>query len=152
MKVSSETAAASGRFPSPEPWVPVAQAPATEMCGSEPRLCSAFPSACSAAVTSPYRSPAEIVTAESSIVITRGRSSTETSVPEVSAIRLNECPVPSTRTFSDELTSSCNASTESGAWTSEEKVMFPAQFVPIVHTFRSPGSLLQAAFHTDSLG
>ena len=27
----------------PEPWVPVAAAPAMEMCGSEPRLCSAQP-------------------------------------------------------------------------------------------------------------
>ena len=32
-------------FASPDPWVPVAVAPATEMCGSEPVLCSAKPCA-----------------------------------------------------------------------------------------------------------
>ena len=30
-------------LPLPDPWVPVAVAPAMEMCGSEPRLCSAQP-------------------------------------------------------------------------------------------------------------
>ena len=40
---SSTADTAVDRMPlrSPEPWVPVAVAPATEMCGSEPVLCSA---------------------------------------------------------------------------------------------------------------
>jgi len=41
----SRAATAAARFwlAGPEPWVPVAQAPATEMCGSEARLRSAKP-------------------------------------------------------------------------------------------------------------
>jgi hypothetical protein len=44
--VTSSTArTAVARLPLriPEPWVPVAQAPATEMCGSDPRFGSAQP-------------------------------------------------------------------------------------------------------------
>ena len=43
---SSSAATAVARLPlaSPEPCVAVATAPATEMCGSEARLCSASPS------------------------------------------------------------------------------------------------------------
>ncbi len=55
---------AVARFPlvGPEPWVAVAHEPATEMCGSEPRLCSASPAAWSRSLSSPYRTPAETVT------------------------------------------------------------------------------------------
>ena len=38
---------------SPDPWVPVAQAPATEMCGSEARLWRAKPAACRTGARSP---------------------------------------------------------------------------------------------------
>ena len=46
---TARTAVGSEPLRMPEPCVPVAQAPATEMCGSEPRLCRAIPLACSAA-------------------------------------------------------------------------------------------------------
>lgn len=41
------------RFPFPEPWVPVALAPPTEMWGSEPMLGSARPRSCAATASSP---------------------------------------------------------------------------------------------------
>ena len=52
---SSRPATAVARLPlaSPEPCVAVATAPATEMCGSEARLCSARPSGASASARSP---------------------------------------------------------------------------------------------------
>ena len=50
---SAATAVARLRLASPEPWVAVATAPATEMCGSEARLCSATPSRSSAPASSP---------------------------------------------------------------------------------------------------
>jgi hypothetical protein len=40
---SAETALDKFLFVSPEPWVPVLQAPAIEMCGNEARLCKANP-------------------------------------------------------------------------------------------------------------
>ena len=51
--IEVDTAVARLPLPSPEPWVPVSHAPATEMCGSDARLGSARPAACSAAATSP---------------------------------------------------------------------------------------------------
>ena len=59
--VTSSTAATddeSGRLPSPEPCVPVATAPATEMCGSDGRFGSANPAASRTGAISPYRRPA----------------------------------------------------------------------------------------------
>ena len=50
---SAATAVARLPFVSPEPWVAVATAPATEMWGSEARLCSASPSGSSASASSP---------------------------------------------------------------------------------------------------
>ena len=50
---SATTAVARIPLASPDPWVPVAVAPAIEMCGSEPVLCSAKPWECSAAANSP---------------------------------------------------------------------------------------------------
>jgi hypothetical protein len=46
----STAATGDARHPlaSPDPWVPVATDPATEMCGSDPRLGSAHPRSCSA--------------------------------------------------------------------------------------------------------
>jgi hypothetical protein len=51
----SRPASAADRIwlPLPEPWVPVAVAPAMEMCGSEPRLCSAQPRSWSHAASAP---------------------------------------------------------------------------------------------------
>ena len=47
---------AVARFPtrSPEPCVPVAIAPPTEMCGRDARLCSASPCSCSTGASRPY--------------------------------------------------------------------------------------------------
>ncbi len=53
MTVSAATAVASERFASPDPCVPVATAPATEMWGSEARLASAHPRAWSCLEISP---------------------------------------------------------------------------------------------------
>ena len=53
MSSSPTTSPASERVPSPEPWVPVATAPATEMCGREAMAVSARPRACRSAATSP---------------------------------------------------------------------------------------------------
>ena len=38
---TAPTAVGSEPLRLPDPWVPVDAAPATEMCGSDPRLCSA---------------------------------------------------------------------------------------------------------------
>ena len=43
---TERTAAASSALPSPEPWVAVAQAPATEKWGIDGRLCRAQPRSC----------------------------------------------------------------------------------------------------------
>jgi hypothetical protein len=52
---SSRPATAVARLPlaSPEPWVPVATAPATEMWGNDARLARAIPSAARASASSP---------------------------------------------------------------------------------------------------
>ena len=88
----------------------------------------------SAADTPPLRVPYTEFTLPNGLHVILHR---DTSVPVVSAIRLNECPLPSTRTCSEDRTSSCSSGTEPGACGSVEKVMFPAQFVAIVHAFRS---------------
>ena len=63
---------AVARLPVPDPCVPVAIAPATEMCGSEARLCSAArPSRCWA--SAPYVSPALKLTQSSSMHDVRGQ-------------------------------------------------------------------------------
>ena len=52
---SSSPATAVARLPlaTPEPWVAVATAPATEMCGSEARLCRASPASASESASAP---------------------------------------------------------------------------------------------------
>ena len=50
---TADTDAARIRLPSPEPCVPVAHAPATMMCGSEPVLGSAIPASCTGSTSSP---------------------------------------------------------------------------------------------------
>ena len=116
----------------PEPCVPVAQAPAIEMCGSEPRLRSAQPASFSFPASSPYRSPALTVTVARpwSIRMTFGRPATETRSPGESAMRLKECPVPRARTRSLPATMRCNWVTDAGWWNrSALNVTFPAQLV-----------------------
>src|SRR3712207_4943243 len=70
------------------------------------------------------------VARSSAISTTRGRPASEISSPEVSAIRLNECPLPSTRARSAPATRSCSSATEVGRWKPDgEKTTLPAQFV-----------------------
>jgi len=110
----------------------VAHAPATEMCGSEPRLRRAHPASFSRPASSPYRRPALTVTVArpGSIWMIFGSPATDTRSPGQSAIRLNECPVPSARTRSAPATSRYSSPAEAGRWNrSALKVMFPAQFV-----------------------
>src|SRR5215470_9370416 len=122
---------------SPEPWVAVAHAPATEMCGSDPRLCRARPARFSAVASSPYLRPALIMTAAFAVStsITRGRASRDTRSPWVSATRLNECPVPRARTRLLPATRRCSSGTEAGRWKrSAPNVTLPAQFVRFADT------------------
>ena len=129
--------------------MPVAHAPATEMCGSEPRLASAQPRSCSQLASSPYRRPALTVTwaRSRSSSSTRGSPATETSTPPVSATSLNECPVPSARTRGLAATTCCSSATDPGRLTCvAPKVMLPAQFVsgPVMRsscTICSPGKV-----------
>ena len=97
--VMAETAVARFPFRSPEPWVAVAQAPATEMCGRDARLWSANPAACSGPASSPYRTAPSIVTAPAtgSRSKTRFIRASESRWPSVSAMSLNEWREPSTR-------------------------------------------------------
>src|SRR5215216_6248361 len=97
----SSPATAVARLPpaSPEPWVAVATAPATEMCGSDAMLCSASRSRFSAAASSPYVMPAakETVPAARSTTTSAGNPASVTSSVE-SAMSVNEWRDPSTRT------------------------------------------------------
>ena len=111
--------------------MPVATAPATEMCGSDGRLCSARPSAWSPAAISPRRMPALTVATVRSAAISRrgGRPATDTRSPVVSATGLNECPVPRVRNRSLARTIAWSASTLSGRRTlAARNRTFPAQF------------------------
>ena len=129
----SVTAAARHGLPSPEPWVPVAQAPATEMCGSEPRLCSARPARSSGPTSSPNRVPALTVTVSPAISSRGGRSCRLTRSPRVSATRLNECPVPSARIRSALATIPRSSSTDRGRNTRRApNSTFPPQFRPVM--------------------
>ena len=65
--------------------MPVAHAPATMMCGSEPVLGNASPASCTGATSSPYRVPAEIVTAPSAISSDGGSAASDRRSPVVSA-------------------------------------------------------------------
>jgi hypothetical protein len=88
----ADTAVATLPLPSPEPCVPVAHAPATEMCGKDPRLRRAWPAACRCVANSPYRTPAATVTVarSASMSIVGGNAATDTRSPGESAMRLNE--------------------------------------------------------------
>ncbi len=111
-----ETADASPWLPEPEPWVPVATAPATDRCGSEARFGSARPAASNASTTSPYRSPAATRACRCAVSISTagGRPAIESCRPSVSASGLNEWPVPSTRTRRCDVTSSRTCSDRGG--------------------------------------
>ena len=100
----------------PEPWVPVAQAPATEMCGSEPRLGSASPCSCSYRASSPYRTPGAHGDRLASGSNDRrgGHRGQRDESPIVSAIALKEWPVPRARIRPLVATSSCSSGTLDG--------------------------------------
>jgi hypothetical protein len=49
---TARTDDASGPLPTPEPWVPVATDPATEMCGSDAMFGSASPCRCTSRASS----------------------------------------------------------------------------------------------------
>ncbi len=93
------TAVARLPFVSPEPCVAVATAPATEMWGSEARLCRAKPSAFNVSTSSPYLRAAlkETVFVAWSMTTSMGTASSVMSSEE-SAMSLNECREPKTRT------------------------------------------------------
>ncbi len=119
-EVTSCTAAtAVARFPfrTPEPCVAVATAPATEMCGSEARLCSATPSSPSRSTSSPYFRPApkETVCASWSTTTPAGSASSECSASSeissvASAMAVKECREPSTCTLAAPATMSWSCS------------------------------------------
>ncbi len=132
---TADTAAAKQRARSPEPWVPVEQAPATEICGREPMVCSAKPAASKGGATWANVIPAAMVTlgvpvAGSALISNRcGRFMTEIKEPLVSATGVKEWPVPTACTWDDAATSCCTSITLLGANTAEAKVTLPAQFV-----------------------
>ena len=126
----ARTAAGRLRLRSPEPWVAVAQAPATEMCGSEPRLGSAQPAASSRRARLPYLTPAPAVTVAAAVSMsaTGGSPAVEMRSPTVSAIRLNECPVPRARACVLPATTAARPATVRGLRTrTARNSTFPAQ-------------------------
>src|SRR5215212_4586130 len=94
-----QTAVARLPFVSPEPCVAVATAPATQMWGSDARLCKATPSAFNFSASSPYLRPAlkETVFAAWSTTMSMGMASSVISSRE-SAMPLKEWREPRTRT------------------------------------------------------
>ncbi len=113
---TSRTDVASGPLPTPEPCVPVATEPATEMCGREAMLASARPCACTVRASSAYRTPPETrtVRASRSTSITGGSPAIDSRTPSGpgSAISLKECPLPSTRTLAPAATRALTAPAE----------------------------------------
>ncbi len=133
---TSRTADASGPLPTPEPCVPVATDPATEMCGSEAMFASARPRACTARASSAYRTPppTRTVRAAVSTSTSAGRSASDSRTPSApgSAISLKECPLPSTRTRALSATRARSACGECGRSSSlAAYVMLPAQLVTV---------------------
>ena len=96
-------------------FVAVATAPATEIWGSEARLCNARPSAFSLSDNSPYFMAAlqVILPAVGSTATSAGMSSSVTNSRE-SAMSLNECREPNTRTRGARAMTSCNSSIVAG--------------------------------------
>ncbi len=115
-----DTAAARPGMDGPEPCVPVATEPATEMCGSEAMFASAKPASCSSGASRAYvmRAPTRTLAAAPSISARSGIRSSTTRSPVVSATWLKECPLPSARTRELAETSRWSSSSEVGWWTS----------------------------------
>lgn len=114
---TAQTAVDKMPLPSPEPCVPVAVAPATDIWGSDPVLCSANPCRCSLAARIPYVVPPETDTVQcsASTLIPGSISDSEMSAPPgESAIELKECRVPRALTFGSRATKSWTSSTEAG--------------------------------------
>ena len=99
----------------PEPWVAVATAPATEMWGSDARVCKATPSSCNVLTRWPYFTPPliETVCASWSTTTSAGRFSSESSSEE-SAMSLNEWREPNTCTLAALATICCTCSSVVG--------------------------------------
>jgi len=69
-----------------------------------------------------------------------GRRASDTRSPVVSAIRLNEWPVPCTRMFLPAATNRCSSPTDDGSLNrAAANVTFPAQFVRWMVILLSPG-------------
>ena len=78
----------------PDPWVPVATAPAMLMCGSDARFVRARECSCSAEASVPYFIPALTVTVAPSTATSSGSPLISTRSPEVSAMSLKQCLLP----------------------------------------------------------
>ena len=99
----------------PEPWVPVAAAPATEMWGSEPRLWRARPSAARTGASCANVTSPSTRTRSPSTSIRVGRSSSEISAPSVSPTSLNVCRVACTRSDSAPAITAASSSRSAGS-------------------------------------
>ncbi len=130
MTSTDRTAPASDR--APEPWVAVAIAPAMVMCGSDGSVCRARPAAWSFGASWARVAPAFTRTVPPPASKTSGIAASESSVPVVSAIGLNECPEPTTCTALEPRTIARRSSAVVGvtAWAAVN-VMLPAQLVLI---------------------
>jgi hypothetical protein len=129
---SPTTACASEGFRTPEPCVPVATAPAVEMCGRDARFPSAQPRASRPAATCACVMPAATRTVRRSVSMssTGGRSPSETWTASVSAIALNECVDPSAVRRGVDATSTCSDATVVGRSRADARyATFPAQLV-----------------------
>src|SRR5699024_3558556 len=113
----ARTVEARERWPSPEPWVPVALAPPTEMCGSEPMLGRARPRSAAARASSPYRTPAATRTVRAVVSNSRsaGIRARVTRGASLAATSENECRVPSARRRGLRATSALSSASVVGA-------------------------------------
>ena len=99
----------------PEPWVPVAAAPATEMWGSEPRLWRARPSASSTGASCANVTSPSTRTRSPSTSIRAGRFSSEINDPSVSPTSVNVWRVAWTRSESAAETAAASSSRSVGS-------------------------------------
>lgn len=119
---TSRTADASEPLRTPEPCVPVATEPATEMCGRDAMLGSASPCSATRRASSAYRTPPDTRTVRAVVSTSNSGGSTavDSRVPSGpgSAISLKEWPLPSTRTRALSDTRVLRASSVCGRWSS----------------------------------